>query len=233
MILKLLTSRKTMLTQRALVGVVLAFCLLLCVPSSVRAQSDPIFERGFKPYGSFQNGDIDSVNLLNRELNLHIPLFSLPQRGGKLHFGSYVTYDANLWIPSTFSSDCSTPCWGYFANTTPMAGLGSALDFRMWDWRTITPQNVNIAAVVTADGTEHAVSGALSTDGTGYQINPALSYNTNCPYTDYVKDRNGIAIRPNPRGGRRNFRRVTSSRRGSLSGNRVPQPGGADRRNCL
>jgi hypothetical protein len=78
-----------MLTQHALVGVVLAFCLLPCVPLSVQAQHDPIFEQGFKPYSSFQKGDIDSVNPLNRKLNLRMPLFSLPQRGGKLTYGSY------------------------------------------------------------------------------------------------------------------------------------------------
>src|SRR5579864_29957 len=51
---------------------------------------NPASEFGMKPYGSFNGGDIDSVNLLNLSLNVHIPLTSVPQRGGKaLGFSIY------------------------------------------------------------------------------------------------------------------------------------------------
>ena len=43
------------------------------------AQNDPTLDIGLKPYGSYHGGDLDSVNLTNGNLTLHIPL----SRGAK------------------------------------------------------------------------------------------------------------------------------------------------------
>lgn len=49
------------------------------------SQSDPDVENGFKAYGSYDGSSIDSVNLMNGNLMLHIPMpFTYPQRGGRL-----------------------------------------------------------------------------------------------------------------------------------------------------
>ena len=48
---------------------------------SAFAQNDPTLDTGFKPYGSYQGGDLDSVNLSNGNLVVHIPLAGYPQRG--------------------------------------------------------------------------------------------------------------------------------------------------------
>ena len=65
-------------------------CLLL-FGQLARAQLavDPTLERGMKPYGTFEGGSIDSISTTNGNLNLHIPLVSYPQRGGKLHLVSF------------------------------------------------------------------------------------------------------------------------------------------------
>jgi len=71
--------------------------LVLIAPQVGKAQTDPVFEEGLKPYGAYHGGDIDSVSLVNRVLNVHIPIVSYSQRGGKLHMGFYLRYDSPIW----------------------------------------------------------------------------------------------------------------------------------------
>jgi YD repeat-containing protein len=54
--------------------------------------TDPTEESGYKPYGSFGFGDFDSVNLMNLQLDLRIPIVSYPQKGGKLQLGWELSY---------------------------------------------------------------------------------------------------------------------------------------------
>jgi hypothetical protein len=51
--------------------------------------------------------------MVNMKLNLHIPLVSYPQRGGKLHVGFYVSYWNQIFTPDL---DCNKPpvCMGDF-----------------------------------------------------------------------------------------------------------------------
>ena len=56
--------------------------ILACLGSgAAQAQTNPNLEIGFKPFGSYDGTDIDSVNLYTGDLTVHIPLFSYPQRG--------------------------------------------------------------------------------------------------------------------------------------------------------
>jgi RHS repeat-associated protein len=55
--------------------IVLAFSLALF------AQDNANTQKGFLPYGSYQEGGIDSVSLSSGALILHAPFYSLPQRG--------------------------------------------------------------------------------------------------------------------------------------------------------
>jgi RHS repeat-associated protein len=58
---------------------------ILLSPAFSRAQSPTTdVQQGLVPYGSFQHGDIDHVNLANGNVFARIPLVSYPQRGGKL-----------------------------------------------------------------------------------------------------------------------------------------------------
>jgi RHS repeat-associated protein len=69
----------------------------LFVASFVVAQINPNLEEGMKPYGSYQGGDVDSVSLTNGNVMLHIPLFSYPQRGGKLSVDYYLAVNSKAW----------------------------------------------------------------------------------------------------------------------------------------
>src|SRR6267143_3775123 len=72
----------------------LLFPILLA--PSLLAQTAPDLETGFNPYGSYHGGNIDSVNLANGALSLHIPFLSYPQRGAlKLSFS--LRYDGKAW----------------------------------------------------------------------------------------------------------------------------------------
>lgn len=58
-----------------------AVLMLMAGSISAVAQTDPTLETGLKPYGSYHGGDLDSVNLSNGNLTLHIALNGYPQRG--------------------------------------------------------------------------------------------------------------------------------------------------------
>jgi RHS repeat-associated protein len=174
-----------MFIPRTFIGAMVLTFGLCYLGVNAHAQNDPIFEQGFKPFGSFQSGDIDSVNILNRELNLHIPLYSLPQRGGKLHMGFYLPYQANLWVPWQFDSDCSSTCYMYIPPQNTVGDTGT--DFLVFLDR--NPNQTYHAWVTSADGAVHE-TGVLSVDGTGYRGGPTPPLT--CPFTDSVTDRNGV-----------------------------------------
>jgi len=78
------------------------------------AQDDNILGMGFTPYGTYRGGDLDSVNIWNGFLNLHIPLTSLPQRG-EIHYAPQVIYNPSRWVPQANCSNQNTcsPFWTY------------------------------------------------------------------------------------------------------------------------
>jgi hypothetical protein len=60
-------------------------CALLLLSLPAFSQDPPNLENGYKSYGSYDGTNLDTVNLLNGNLTVHIPLpFYYPQRGGRL-----------------------------------------------------------------------------------------------------------------------------------------------------
>src|SRR6185437_6019854 len=78
-------------------------CLFFCL--SVRAQADPAFDVGVKPFGSYSAGNIDHVDLASGNLNVSFPIISYPQRGGKLNFTFYFYYQSG---PATSTEHCNS-----------------------------------------------------------------------------------------------------------------------------
>lgn len=139
-------------------------------PRNASAQGDPIFEEGFKPFGSFQQGNIDSVNLLNGYLNLSIPIASYPQRGGKLKVDFLFNYLANIFL--TVQTDCGSG-FGYCYYYVPSSGAISwRNDFEFNLQRNCVPPDYNPDAVTGPDGSAHLIgpSSSLTSDGTAYDI---------------------------------------------------------------
>jgi hypothetical protein len=59
---------------------ILSFVLVFLFTAAL-AQTNPNLEQGFKPYGSYDDGAIDTISFTNFNLTVHIPIFSYPQRG--------------------------------------------------------------------------------------------------------------------------------------------------------
>src|SRR3984885_2147526 len=86
--------------------------LISLAPSAI-AQQDQVFETGLNPYRTYQSGNIDSINVLNRGLNVDIPLISYPQRGGKLNLDFDLHYiNQGNWYNCTPGTNCS----GYYGS---------------------------------------------------------------------------------------------------------------------
>ena len=71
---------------------------------SAVSQTAPDLENGLKAYGAYDGGNLDTVNLENGNLMLHIPLSDVyPQRGGKLTPKSVLTLSSKQWQVQCFT----------------------------------------------------------------------------------------------------------------------------------
>ena len=107
--------------SRTILGSIL---LALCCLPQLLAQTDPALETGLKPFGSYQGSDIDFVSTTTGRLHVHIPLFSVPQLGGRLHADYFVLYDS-----AAYSYFCPPPpatgCANIEIQTTPWMQTGA------------------------------------------------------------------------------------------------------------
>ena len=78
--------------------VIFAFLSLVTSVSIIsEAQVTADVAQGQSPYGVYQVGNIDSVNVVNGNLSLHIPLLSYPQRGKDLRMDFYIFANDKKW----------------------------------------------------------------------------------------------------------------------------------------
>lgn len=76
----------------------LLLAIILLAGSSVFGQTQPNLENGYKAYGSYDGSNIDTINTMNGNLMLHLPMpFSYPQRGGKLNLVNLLTVTSKNW----------------------------------------------------------------------------------------------------------------------------------------
>src|SRR5258708_32232003 len=75
----------------------LVLAIFLAGSLSVVAQQPPNLENGFKHWGSYDGGSLDTVNNLNGNQMLHAPLLpNYPQRGG-LTLQSFLYQTSKTW----------------------------------------------------------------------------------------------------------------------------------------
>jgi hypothetical protein len=70
---------------------------LLLLGSALAAQPVPSLERGVKPDKLYQFGDLDSVNVMNGNLLVRIPIGSSYPVGGGLSYGLGLIYNSKAW----------------------------------------------------------------------------------------------------------------------------------------
>src|SRR5690242_9259430 len=79
------------------VRIVVSVCLVVCLQKIVSAQTTPHLENGVKSFGSYDGGSFDTINLLNGNINFHLPLFSYPQRGGSIPVAYVFVGSSKSW----------------------------------------------------------------------------------------------------------------------------------------
>jgi|SRR5579871_1902349 len=127
----------------------------------------PLFAQqiGFPPFGSFQTGGLDGINLQNLNVNFSIPVVTSPGRGQTFQlpivYNSLVwTRGGTAWIPAVDST--GNPTWGWKLNF-PQGAAGYAntttLQFKCYNpgpgWFWATKTHYTGFAYVDPGGTAH------------------------------------------------------------------------------
>jgi RHS repeat-associated protein len=217
---------------------------LLCLSAAILsfsnflfAQTAPNFENGWKPYGSYDGTHLDTVNLMNGNLMLHLPLLPrIPQRGSlTLDHTAYLS--SKDWQVACMQEDTSSGegCWW----TKGGSGIGIVRPFDLAIHRTVTKTGTGTGTVtfsaggytiVTADGASHKLYGIPgtedaygeatkydSTDLTGYHLELSGADINDLLDTFTLTDRHGNFYQGTFPGVTRDCEHI--------QGNRLPAPG--------
>ncbi|HEY3769226.1 MAG TPA: hypothetical protein VGN44_11180, partial [Candidatus Angelobacter sp.] len=155
-------------------AVVLA--MFLGTVTLMNAQASPDLENGFKNYGSYHGSDVDTVNLMNGNLMVHIPMpWTYPQRGGDIDPKNLLTMSSKTWQPRCVPMDpnpavCFWTAGGTFVSQmVSLAGSGLGFDntmdlslHRQWSLNTDFQGNLTYFSggyeLFTADGASHQLA---------------------------------------------------------------------------
>jgi YD repeat-containing protein len=177
--------------------------------AAIAQYGNPLTESGFKPFGSFDQTAIDSVNLVNFQLNLRIPLVSYSQRGKMFPIGYHVAYDSNVVGPvygtypcTAFGSDCNATgtCADFNNDCNYTVLLGESITGGL----VIAPDNGfgrSGPIVSTADGAMHetaqvpSLGGIMTLDTSGYYDTNPIGGNG---LPDTLKSSGGISVNEYP-----------------------------------
>jgi len=159
------------------------FCaaiLLFSSGQSAAQQINPGTDSGLPPFGSFHGSEFDQVNLLNGNLHIEIPIWSIKQRGGGTLVWKYV-FDSpefvNQWYPEP---EMTNPAYGIHqvgGGLGPNSGWRMVGPFNSW-----TVENIEVSAVcastnqtyeytqswvlIDSQGTRHPLDLRTEPDGT-------------------------------------------------------------------
>jgi hypothetical protein len=104
---------------------VLLLALTIAVSFKCLAQEASRPDRGVMPNGSYSVSDIENINLLNGNLNIKIPLASLPPiSGGNLSWTVSAQYNSKLWDITREQANEDPLTWAPYYIDYPGAGGG-------------------------------------------------------------------------------------------------------------
>jgi YD repeat-containing protein len=181
-------------------GILVSFMALLFAGFAY-SQENPNLEAGFKPYGSYHGTAVDTVDMMNGNVTIHIPFpASYPQRG-VLHSDMVLILHGKGWQTAPNSQTGGS----YWAPARE--SMGSVDSFHPIHKRTLnsftasgqTTRSVSNDVVVTMDGATHALmdvsNGAQmafeTVDGSGWHVTMADPDQYGIPQTSIITDRNG------------------------------------------
>jgi len=113
----------------------LYFTLFLFIAFPLSSQTQPNIENGLKPFGSYDSGNIETINTLNGNLMIHIPLpFTYPQRGN-VQPENELTLSSKAWhVDCQYDSTDALRCawtFGYGLGSIATTGQGVMVDDNM------------------------------------------------------------------------------------------------------
>ena len=144
---------------------------------NLAAQTSPNLENGWKPFGSYDGTHLDSVNLMNGNLILHLPIVpDVPQRGSlKVSYSLYGSSKdwqvSCFWNQTTQKEQCSWQKGG--ANLSLRMTPADMTVHRTLDKQYTGNQGTTTVAaygytISSPDGATHQVTGVAGTqDSTG------------------------------------------------------------------
>jgi RHS repeat-associated protein len=181
-----------MFSQRPLGATLFIAFVLLSSPVIALGQEGSIFELGLKPYGSFEGGDIDTVDVMNFAVHVNIPLFSYRQRGGILQMPIAYTAVSQIIARVNFGgTGCLQGCYDFEPQPPPWGNIPpyalTHIDTRVQQ-DTTYPYTLR---VISPDGGSHKIGSWNATlDGSAYRVSAGVP--TTCPYSRWITDRTGV-----------------------------------------
>lgn len=109
------------------VYVCLTLCLLGLATFASAQVPDQAVDQGVKAFQAYSSSDIDSVNLQNGNLIVKIPVFTLPQRGGKPIKYSLVWNGKQLKPRTVCTNQQCVETMQMFPGVNPVTGMGVQL----------------------------------------------------------------------------------------------------------
>ena len=131
-------------------------------------QTPPDIENGFKAYGSYDGSNLDTVNLMNGNLILHVPMpFTYPQRGDKINPKNQLAVNFKGWQVQCPGG--GKPC--YWSADRVGGGLDYSMDLSLHR-TTVTDSSPEggtsytdyLYYLMTADGATHQLTPSPNTD---------------------------------------------------------------------
>ncbi|HTD21029.1 MAG TPA: RHS repeat-associated core domain-containing protein [Terriglobales bacterium] len=187
------------------VKLVLVSAIILAQSIFMMGQGQPNLSNGIPPQGSYDSSSVDTVNLMNGNLTLHIPLpVDYPQRGklgikyymvlNSKTWKAYDTPSPGQWQPTSICQTGSTPPFstGPCGQDSLFVSTASFSMTRVWQKVWPDGQFPSYSAgtpdtLVTWDGAVHPIGG----DSSGYTIQVSGDDGTGVYTTATIIDRNG------------------------------------------
>ncbi len=173
----------------------------LLVSFQLRAQETFDMQRGLTPYGSFKGGDLDSVNMVNGNVSLHIPILSYPQRGKSLRLNYNIYYNdkqflLNYWMNGVVVNGG----WALFSNANGSNSFGHIGAYVNFD-QFLIGQSMQTYAVGTCQNNQGSCTNPVTNyflvgpdDSRHYYGNGALSNGGGVNSSGPVVDHSGYTV---------------------------------------
>ncbi|HZS27891.1 MAG TPA: hypothetical protein VFB76_11735, partial [Candidatus Angelobacter sp.] len=158
------------------------FAIIFAASSLLCAQSAPNLENGVKSFGSYDGSSIDTVNLQNGNVMVHIPLFSYPERG-KMAVSFSAQLNSKNWQVGEYVDSTQAIHYRWMLAGKPGLALAPSYDVQVHRVRTMTTDFQNTQtendydySVSTPDGSIHWLSALapngnmMTVDGTNFQF---------------------------------------------------------------